>query len=411
MRLPVPLPIGIDDDPNESHRIDNLLIEMFTCKGHTYIPVPQHDDAYAQRLVREFDVQRECSPDIALIMATSGSTGTPKGALLSYELLERSACASAQVMGGSGAWMLAVPGYHIAGLNVMYRSLYAGYSPYRLDLHKGFHIENFIDAERNFRSSPQRYISLVPTQLHKIVNDTVALAALARFDGVLIGGAPTPLAIQEKLERAAIPTYYSYGMTETAGGCVYNGISLPGVTISLENVSDSGEGRIIVNGDLIAQGYRNVDSSPVFTFPQGSSSVPSFRTQDIGSFVQGKLRVHGRIDDIVNIAGLKINPRIITEKLHHYYPMYNSYVTAIEHPTSGNQLVAVIEQPHPLESFIYQEMALTLSTTLDKYAVPRIWVTLDQFPLLRSGKIDRLTLHSRISDCVQRQLFYSPTRV
>ena len=114
------------------------LEEMLTDRGPALLPVPADDPARTRILV---DSQRPGEPvddRVALVVSTSGSTGTPKGAMLSAEALAASAAATDTVLGGPGRWLLALPAHHIAGLQVILRSLRAGYEPVVVDVTHGF---------------------------------------------------------------------------------------------------------------------------------------------------------------------------------------------------------------------------------------------------------------------------------
>ena len=77
--------------------------------------------------------------------------------------------------------------------------------------------------------SGRRYASLVAVQLDKALGDPAATAALAELDAVLIGGGPMPATVGETAAAAGISVVRTYGMSETAGGCVYDGVPLDGV--------------------------------------------------------------------------------------------------------------------------------------------------------------------------------------
>ena len=113
-------------------------------------PVPAHDPS-------------ELPDGLAVAIGTSGSTGRPKRALLTAEALDRSAWATHQVLGGSGAWLLAMPAHHVAGLQVLLRSLDAGTTPVAMDLTDGFLPQAFVAATAQFEPGQRRYTSLVPS--------------------------------------------------------------------------------------------------------------------------------------------------------------------------------------------------------------------------------------------------------
>jgi O-succinylbenzoic acid--CoA ligase len=202
---------------------------------------------------------------VALVVATSGSTGRPKGVLLPASALHASAAATQARLGGPAQWLLAVPPHNVAGVLVLVRSVLAGTEPVVLDLAAGFRAGAFVEATDRLTGS-RRNVSLVPTQLARVLDDAEAAAALATYDAVLVGGAATPAALLDRARDADVRVVTTYGMTETCGGCVYDGRPLDGVTV------DADGGVLRIRGPVVASGYRN-DPGP--DGPQRSSTAGS----------------------------------------------------------------------------------------------------------------------------------------
>ncbi len=141
-------------------------------------------------------VGEEIDDDVALVVPTSGTTGTPKGAMLTPAALIASASATQDRLGGPGTWLLALPTHHIAGIQVLVRSLQAGTVPVELDVSAGFDVTELPTAVAQLGSG-RRYTSLVATQLAKVLLDPEATAALAELDAVLLGGGPAPRPVLE----------------------------------------------------------------------------------------------------------------------------------------------------------------------------------------------------------------------
>src|SRR5690606_37136988 len=116
--------------------------------------------------------------DVVLAVTTSGSTASARTVLLSRAALEASASATAERLGGPGQWLLAVPVNHIAGLQVLTRSVLAGASPVVLDLSASFTAEGFVAAAARL-TGERRYTSLVPTQLRRVLASPAGREALA----------------------------------------------------------------------------------------------------------------------------------------------------------------------------------------------------------------------------------------
>ena len=170
----------------------------------------------------------EAEPE-PLVVETSGSTGRPKRVLLSRRALVASATATHDRLGGPGRWLLTLPVSYVAGLQVVVRSLLAGEEPAVLD-------------DRRFAAAATgcRYVSLVPTQLHRLLDDETDTAALAGFDAVLLGGGPIDPALRARAEAAGVRVVATYGSSETSGGCVYDGVPLDGVEVDTRRAGGSG---------------------------------------------------------------------------------------------------------------------------------------------------------------------------
>jgi O-succinylbenzoic acid--CoA ligase len=199
----------------------------------------------------------------AFVVTTSGSTGAPKGALLPAASLLASARATRGFLLGDDPrpahWLLALPAHHVAGLQVLLRSLVEGTTPTVLDTSETFTAERFAVAARA-TPGPIRLVSLVPTQLHRVLADEDATAALADFDAVLIGGTAAPQSLLTRAAGAGVRVVTTYGMSETCGGCVYDGQPVEAVTVTTDG------GRINLAGPVVARGYRGRPAVPAFDF-------------------------------------------------------------------------------------------------------------------------------------------------
>ena len=235
----------------------------------------------------------------AIVIATSGSTGTPKGTLLSRSALAASAAATQARLGPPGSWLLALPAQHIAGLQVLLRSMATGSEPHVLDTSLPFTAARFAGAVGRLPAGP-RYVSLVPTQLHRVLQDEAATNALGSFAAVLVGGAATPAPLLERAHDAGIVVVTTYGMSETCGGCVYDGVPLDGVEVRLD-----GDGRVLLSGPVVGRGYRNMPDHPAFDRDVDPGPTVIFRTDDVGSWTAGRLRLLGRIDDVITSAWIE----------------------------------------------------------------------------------------------------------
>lgn len=328
--------------------------------------------------------------DVAVTIATSGSTGAPKLALLTAANLIASAEATTQRLGGEGQWLLALPAHHIAGLQVLMRSIAAGTTPVVLD---SASVTPFALVEGTAAmSGERRYTSLVPTQLTRLVDDPLGLEALRRFDAVLLGGAAAPASLLDHARSHGVRVVTTYGMSETAGGCVYNGTPLKGVQVRTND-----DGVLEIGGPVVAQGYLGLDSDAFITDEHGQRW---FRTGDLGVVgTDDRVQVHGRADDLINTGGLKVTPRIVEEAvLAHVPAVTEAVVVGLPDPQWGQAVaLAVVTSPSgpavgPVPEAGVVEIREMLRPHLEAHALPRRVQVVAELPMRGPGKPDRLTV-------------------
>ncbi|NMO03932.1 o-succinylbenzoate--CoA ligase [Gordonia sp. TBRC 11910] len=355
----------------------------------TYLPVPADPDDPTSTLLRDaLGADRPIADDAALVVATSGTTGTPKGAVHTARTLGASARATASHLGGPGNWLLALPAHHIAGLQVLLRALAAGFTPSVLDVSARFDVEEFITAAQSF-DADRRYTSLVPTQLLKVLESSSATKVLRGFDAVLVGGAATPAALHERAVDAGVRIVRTYGMSETAGGCVYDGVPLPGVSIRIVDPDEHGVGRVILGGATVAHGYRNLPDHPAFAAPGW------FRTDDLGHVVDGVLSIVGRADEAITTGGLTIVPQVVEAVVLDDPSIAQCAVVGVDDERLGQRVVAVVVTAGDVRPTL-DVVAGRVAERLDRYAAPRELVIVDELPTRGPGKIDRRALRTML---------------
>ncbi|WP_293327355.1 o-succinylbenzoate--CoA ligase [Mycobacterium sp.] len=342
------------------------------------LPPADRESAAALRVGEAID------DDVALVVATSGTTGTPKGALLTAAALTASAAATHERLGGPGNWLLALPPHHIAGLQVLVRGVLAGGVPAELDLSAGFDVTALPDAVRRLGAG-RRYTSLVAVQLAKALADRAAAGALAELDAVLLGGGPPPRPVLDAAAAAGIRVVCTYGMSETAGGCVYDGLPLDGVRLRV-----SADGRIVLGGATLAKGYRNpVDPDP-FAEPGW------FVTDDIGALdSSGALTVLGRVDDGISTGGLTVLPQAVEAALGSHPAVSDCVVFGVADDRLGQRVVAAVVLRDGWDEPTLEALRAHAATAVDLTAAPRELHIVDALPRRGIGKVDRATLAHR----------------
>jgi O-succinylbenzoic acid--CoA ligase len=322
--------------------------------------------------------------DVAVVLTTSGSTGVPKGAELSASAMIASARASLTRLGagpgGAGGagragssgsrWLCCLPTHHISGLGVLVRSLVSGTEPL---------IADRIDADLA-GSADCDYVSLVPTQLQRLLE---AEAPVGRFRAILLGGAAAPSGLLEAARAAGARVITTYGMTETCGGCVYDGTPLDGVRLA-----SGPDGRIQISGPVLFSRYRLAPELTSQCLADGW-----FATSDLGGVdASGRLVLHGRADDVINSGGEKIVPGLVEQALLQCPSVRDAVVVGVPDPEWGERVTAVIVPADHSAPPELDDLRAAVVARLPRFAAPRAVVCVPTIPMLTSGKPDRLAI-------------------
>ena len=396
---------------------------------------------------------------IALVVGTSGSTGTPKRTALTARALAASAVATERFFGSNSdaasQWLLALPAHYIAGAQVLARSVLAGTAPViARSVTEPVHFtpEVFLQAVEHM-SSARRFISLVPTQLHKLLESADANPhlgaeiheALGSFTGILLGGAPASADLLAAATALGLNTVTTYGSAETAGGCVYSGSVLPGVRVELvpeegmpavpdiEGKSANEEsvqvGRIWISGAHLASGYIGDAARTAEHFFTAADGTRWYRTDDYGllsptnnpdSTARGneqRLQVLGRSDDVLISGGVKISARAVATVLEEHPAVREACVIGLPDARWGTAIAAAVTlvpsagaaaalvpsadaatTPTENRLALNEELCALLrarcAEKLGAPAAPKQLSILPDFPLTSTGKPDRAEIYS-----------------
>ena len=436
------------------------------------VPIAPHEDTreVAANLARRIPARASGrSVGVDMVLRTSGSTtGTGKLVGVSMDALVASARATHKRLGGPGIWVLALPAYHAAGVQVLVRAAVAGTHVFNAYKEGGFdpqHLAQVIDAacvaaadcdagssfdddavsscaggvggeaegalaaDDSGRACPV-YTSLVPTQLRRALDDEQLRGALARLDAVLIGGAAADAQLLEQAKAAGIRVVTTYGMSETGGGCVYDGQPLPGVSMDV----DQATGAIWLSGPMLATGYLGDEERTRRCFvsrPQagvGASGVGGtasaaesaeagvggpgagsdagageparrwFITSDRGHIVDGRLQVLGRLDDVIISGGIKVEPGPI-EALLALNPLVSECAVVGLPDLQWGQVVTAVVVPASMpglgrvdEGAILAQIRVYLEQKLSGAQCPKQVLLADALPYKGIGKVDRRAL-------------------
>ena len=331
-----------------------------------------------------------------VVVATSGSSGTPKRVRLPAAALRASGTGTAERLGGHGQWLLALPTHHVAGLQVLARSALAGTEPVELDLARASTADALAAAVARMDPGSRRYASLVPTQLHRALADPAGVTALRELDAVLVGGAATDDGLLERARAAGARVVTTYGMSETCGGCVYDGVPLPGVRVEV-----TAEGRVRLGGPVLAEGYVDDPLRTARSFVTDGSGR-WFLTEDRGVCRAGRLTVLGRVDDVVVTGGHKVEPRDVETALRALPGVQDALVVGVPDAEWGQRVAALVAlegglrravrdgaEEHRGATATADDLRAALRRSLPAHAVPRQVEVVDGIPALPTGKPDR----------------------
>jgi len=309
------------------------------------------------------------APDTAVVVGTSGSTGEPKGVELSAAALLHSARASLARVGAlpGERWLCCLPVTHVAGLQVLVRSLAAGSEPA---------VAAHADAGA-LAGSGAAHVSVVPTQLARLLADPAGTAALAGFSSVLVGGAAAPEGLLARARAAGIAAVTTYGMTETCGGCVYDGVPLDGVRVRAGE-----DGLLRISGPVLMNRYFG-----------GADLDVEFVTSDLGTVSpDGRVTVRGRADDVINTGGHKVVPGEVAAALESCPGVREVVVIGRPDLEWGERVTAVVVPEDPVDPPSLELLRMHVRERLPRYASPSEVVLTEAIPVLPSGKPDLASL-------------------
>ena len=312
----------------------------------------------------------------AVCVPTSGSTTSPKSVVMPWHTLAVTTAARDAALGGPGAWLVAVPPATAGGVVALTRALQAG-TPFTAWSGVGgaarFSAATFADdadrlcAEAAAAGVPAR-VTVVSTQVARLLSDPLGQAALQRFETVLVGGGPMSASLRERAASAGIRVVHTYGMTETCGGFAYDGVPLGDSQVRI-----SATGELLVRGSCVAEGYLD---GPLPT------QDGWLCTGDRGSWDGTRLAVAGRLDDVVTVKGANVDLAALAAVVSGYPRVQQSAVVAVADPDGGHRLRAFVvgnADPQVLRSIVHESLGAA--------AVPEV-VIVDELPANPGGKTD-----------------------
>jgi O-succinylbenzoic acid--CoA ligase len=337
----------------------------------------------------------------AVVVRTSGSRGVPKAVALSAGALRAGAEATHERLGGDGQWLVALPAHLISGLQMLVRSEVSGIAPRFFDVAGGFDPAALLEAADGLETR-RRYVSLVPVQFSRLLDlaerDLDAADALRRFDAVLVGGQAVTLEMRRRAHELGVALKRSYGMTETAGGCVYDGVEIGDTRVRVRG------GEVQLAGSSLALGYVGDPELTAQRFVEDRDRDGSvtrwYRTGDAGELLGGMLTVTGRIDRVIISGGVNVSLDEVERVVREFEGWASAVAVGTPHPEWGERVSLVVETPAaeaagataPSRSgasrAAFEEVRAAIRDRLGPAAAPAWATETDELPRLVGGKPD-----------------------
>ena len=319
------------------------------------------------------------------IIHTSASSGEAKAAVHSFANHWYSALGSNENIpfGAGDCWLLSLPLYHIGGYSLLFRSLISGGA-----LALGKPDESLGQSLQNF---PLTHLSVVPTQLYRLLADNKSTARMQAMKAVLLGGSSAPKSLIEEAVRQDIPLYLSYGSTEMSSQIATTPAPIHGIQensgrlLPFRKIMASTDGELLVRGACLFQGYLRAGTIQPQTDNDGW-----FHTSDIGTVTDdGTITVAGRKDNMFISGGENIHPEEIETALMRIDGIVEALVVPVNDDEYGQRPVAFIktvEENKPEEITITNDMGSMVGKLKSPTHYSRVeeWATLPG-----SQKIDR----------------------
>ena len=391
-----------DFNPSDEYTDLGLHPSLFitTCSDIS-IDIPfLHPDEFLRQVM-------DCAPsalpehktdDIALILSTSGSTGSPKEVVFKRKQLIAAAESSQQFMqpATGNSWLLNLPLNHAGGLGILIRCLIWKSSVWFSNT------KNTHDIAQLLRDHPTiDTISLVPTQLHRLLVDGF-IDPLSKLKTILIGAGSVSDGDLAIINKHKLPVRQSFGMTETFGHFTLSD-SASYIPLSVSNcgkplhdneiqirddngkpVSPSTSGYLWIQGDQLFDHYLGSNTS---LFDDGW-----FQTSDFGYIDEkGHFFFEARRTDIIKTGGESVNAVLVNQALKDLDGIDDAFAIGLSDDEWGQRVHACLVS-QSAKQYTLDELRLALRNQLKPYELPRSISWHSSIPRNAMGKMDLTAL-------------------
>lgn len=325
-------------EPARAQRFNLPTTKMIALQRSTIMNTAEGQSPLPERVI---DGESVCD-----LILTSGSSGQPKAVAHCYRNHYYSASGSQALipLSEGDAWLLSLPLYHVGGYAIVIRCLLAGAAMVLLAP------EQAMTALLN--TVPVTHLSLVNTQLYRLLTESSRPFVKSRLKVILMGGGYVSSAMVKRVEAQGIRMLISYGLTETSSqACTGQPVFLDsqrltsGSPLPYRQLRISDEGEILVRGEVLFMGY--YQSGGVCHLPVENGW---FATGDLGYLTEnGELVVTGRRDNLFISGGENIQPEEIEKALLSLGGVYQAVVVSVPDAVYGRRPVAFVDCDRPDE--------------------------------------------------------------
>jgi O-succinylbenzoic acid--CoA ligase len=338
---------------------------------HLARPTVVVTDEDGRPVARRRDEGIPVADGVILVIHTSGTAGDPKLVQFDRGAIDGAVAASTLALEATprDPWLCCLPLAHVGGMLVLLRGVLLE-AP--VTVHRSFD-PTLVAAERGVA-----FVSVVPRMLRRLLD---AAADVSGFRAILVGGAHLSPDLRVRAERAGAHIVETYGLTESCGGVVYDGLPLPGVEMRVND-----EGGIELRGPTLMLGYRFDDEATKAAFTDDGWLRPG----DAGEIdAEGRLHVVGRIDDLINSGGEKVWPQEVEAVLREHPKVAEIGVGGRLDAEWGQRVVAFVVPRDGSSPPTLGELRDHVAERLGRHKAPRELVLVGELPRTFSGKLRR----------------------
>ena len=326
-----------------------------------------------------------------VVLWTSGTSGRPRGVALSFENLEHSTRAVAERLSltADDTWLATLSPAHVGGLALVVRSLLLGGTLLCAGAFDASRMWDLLEGNGSSVSLVPTHVSLVPTQLLRLLDHRPESDAPRALRCVLVGGAYAPASLVERALGRGWPLALTYGATEATSQVATSAPDLtrrkPGTVgppLSGVELRLTAGGEIVVRGPTRALGYVGSDREAL---DDGSGW---YHTGDLGRLDDdGHLWITGRRIDRIVTGGVTVDAVEVEEALRAHPTVLDACVVGIPDDEWGERIAVWIE---PVEGeFDVESVSADLRERLSGSKLPRVWHAAGGLPRNANGKVDR----------------------